>query len=332
MIKIENNLKNYPDNPICQVICQKDVIKELEQYGIKVGRHCHPDYYFESDMSKDELKPKTILFEKIDGAYVKSSNRARLNDPNCAALVKNYAYFDYNVNNLACIGYRPFTRFFTEDCIAIENKVTEEMSKKIMTGISFLHYLKLNTAAKSGDNRREKTIDVFFAGTTDYPFKSGPEEKSEPVGDLVTNHRKEALNIAREYCFKNKLNAKIAETRVMNHDKYLDTMARSKLTISPFGWGEACYRDYEALLNETEIIKPKGYRIRCNPDIYNSSCVNYCDPNWKDLPEKIEKVLNEFDKRARTREINKHIMQKWREPRAIAMIILNIIGRVENEN
>jgi hypothetical protein len=38
--------------------------------------------------------------------------------------------------------------------------------------------------------------------------------------------------------------------------------------ISPFGWGEVCFRDYEAVMNHTLLIKPSMAGIMTYPDIY----------------------------------------------------------------
>ncbi len=42
----------------------------------------------------------------------------------------------------------------------------------------------------------------------------------------------------------------------------------SKITLSPFGWGEVCFRDFEAVLNSSLLMKPAMEHLETWPDIY----------------------------------------------------------------
>lgn len=61
--------------------------------------------------------------------------------------------------------------------------------------------------------------------------------------------------------------------------------------ISPFGWGEICYRDFEAIIGGALLIKPDMSHIQTWPNIYNEN--NYFSISW-DCNE-IDNISNLFD-------------------------------------
>ncbi len=50
--------------------------------------------------------------------------------------------------------------------------------------------------------------------------------------------------------------------------RYFAELGFSKLTLSPFGWGEVCFRDYEAIACGSLLIKPDMGHLETSPDIY----------------------------------------------------------------
>ncbi|MEM8757549.1 MAG: glycosyltransferase [Planctomycetota bacterium] len=50
--------------------------------------------------------------------------------------------------------------------------------------------------------------------------------------------------------------------------RYYAELALSKMTLSPFGWGEVCFRDYEAAALGSLLIKPDMGHLVTSPDIY----------------------------------------------------------------
>jgi Glycosyl transferases group 1 len=49
---------------------------------------------------------------------------------------------------------------------------------------------------------------------------------------------------------------------------YLAEMILSKIGVSPFGWGEVCYRDYEVIASGALLIKPSMAHLKTSPNIY----------------------------------------------------------------
>ena len=50
--------------------------------------------------------------------------------------------------------------------------------------------------------------------------------------------------------------------------RYYAELGLSRLTLSPFGWGEVCFRDYEAIALGSLLVKPDMSHLETSPDIY----------------------------------------------------------------
>jgi hypothetical protein len=69
-------------------------------------------------------------------------------------------------------------------------------------------------------------------------------------------------------------------------------------TLSPFGWGELCFRDIEAILNGSVILKPQMDHVETWPNIYLKD-ETFVSIKWdgSDLLEKAEDLLRDKEKR-----------------------------------
>ena len=65
------------------------------------------------------------------------------------------------------------------------------------------------------------------------------------------------------------------------------------MTFSPFGWGEICYRDFEAYFSGSLLIKPSMDHIETWPNLYIKN-QTYIPCRWdlKDLVDMIYKCEN----------------------------------------
>jgi hypothetical protein len=74
--------------------------------------------------------------------------------------------------------------------------------------------------------------------------------------------------------------------------RFFDEMRRSKLCFSPFGYGEVCWRDYEALFCGALLVKPRMDHVQLAPAIFIAG-ETYVDVEWdcSDLEEKVRAHL-----------------------------------------
>lgn len=318
MIKVQNDLTKDRTDPLGIVLNDEQVKTALLDLDIVVGNHCHPDYVFAMANGLIQPKPNTIAFERIDGPQVK--NKRLLKDENLLRLVKMYKYQDNAVNNLSSVDGRIFTRFLSEDIEEVRIRLSDDELSKVVNGTSFLHYKRHDNCerlALKRDFTKPTKYDVFFAGST----KSYAQDPTHKSGQLVSKHRKDCIKALRG--LKN-VSMLVADDRVYGGSEYLENIASAKITVSPWGWGESCYRDYEGILLHTDVIKPRGYKILSYPDIYTDT-VFYCNPDWSNLQEVVDKCLSTWDERKEVRaEASKRLIE-WRQPKAIAGILANII-------
>ena len=73
--------------------------------------------------------------------------------------------------------------------------------------------------------------------------------------------------------------------------EFAKIMRRSKCTLSPYGMGEICFRDFEIIQFGSVMIKPNMSNVITHPNIY----IPYetyvpCALDWSDLAEKIQWV------------------------------------------
>ena len=86
----------------------------------------------------------------------------------------------------------------------------------------------------------------------------------------------------------------------VTQEKYYEEMLRSKICVSPFGFGEICWRDFEAILCGCLLVKPDMTHVRSQPDIFLPD-ITYVPvrPDYSDLEERCAAYLANEDDRAR---------------------------------
>ena len=68
------------------------------------------------------------------------------------------------------------------------------------------------------------------------------------------------------------------ETKKISYLSYLREMYKYSSFISPFGWGERCFRDFESIILGKVLIKPNCEHIITWPNIYQDNM--YVSIDW----------------------------------------------------
>lgn len=73
---------------------------------------------------------------------------------------------------------------------------------------------------------------------------------------------------------------------------YLKEIQNIFVTLSPFGYGEVCFRDFEAIINGSLLLKPDMSHVETYPDIYRPY-ETYVPVSWdgEDLLDKVDHIL-----------------------------------------
>jgi len=85
-------------------------------------------------------------------------------------------------------------------------------------------------------------------------------------------------------------------------DIYYHEMSRSRICVSPFGYGEICWRDFEAILCGCVLVKPDMSHIETEPNVFVSD-VTYVPVRWDfaDLGAKLKDLLAQPERCERLR-------------------------------
>ncbi|MEM6681002.1 MAG: glycosyltransferase [Pseudomonadota bacterium] len=79
---------------------------------------------------------------------------------------------------------------------------------------------------------------------------------------------------------------------------FFDEMLRSKLCFSPFGYGELCWRDIEAMACGAVVVKPDMSHLRTEPDLFrDGETYIACRWDFADLEDKVRGILADDEKR-----------------------------------
>lgn len=104
----------------------------------------------------------------------------------------------------------------------------------------------------------------------------------------INFHRQETLRV-----IKNKYELNIGK---ISRKNYYEELLKSKISISPFGWGEIAYRDYESFISKTLLLKPNLDHMLTWPNLFIKN-ETYIDFNWNfdNLNAKIEMILDNYN-------------------------------------
>jgi hypothetical protein len=89
-------------------------------------------------------------------------------------------------------------------------------------------------------------------------------------------------------------------TGLTSQEQYYQELYNSKITLSPFGWGEVCFRDFEAIISGSLLFKPDMSHLKTWPDVY-IPYETYVPLSWDgtDISEKAETYLGDEKERNR---------------------------------
>jgi len=178
-----------------------------------------------------------------------------------------------------------FNKWFFQDGsdLDLAYKMTPKIYDRIkLTGWNFGYY---NPQYLNFDySNLERTIDVcaIYQGLHKENYDHGVRN------DLVyTNHRTKAWEILKSS------KGITYEKDKRPFSEFSNIMRKSKCTLSPYGMGEVCFRDFEIIQFGSVMIKPDMSKVITHPNIY----IPYetyipCNLDWSDLIEKIEWVKN----------------------------------------
>ena len=110
--------------------------------------------------------------------------------------------------------------------------------------------------------------------------------------------------------------------------QYNREIRQSKIILSPFGWGELCYRDFEAVRNGALLLKPDMSHLETWPDVFKPF-ETYVPFSW-DADDLIEKAAAYLEDEEARKRIVRNAFEAYREqlaelPRRFEGILSDIL-------
>lgn len=107
----------------------------------------------------------------------------------------------------------------------------------------------------------------------------------------------------------------LTPTHRVPFEVYLDEMRRSRICVAPFGYGEICWRDFEAILCGCLLVKPDMSHVETYPDLFDAGRT-YVPVRW-DLADLAETCVHYLEhpaeREAIAREARRRLDAFYRE-------------------
>ena len=125
------------------------------------------------------------------------------------------------------------------------------------------------------------------------------EELSTPIDEVNTikkigarfpfSHLSNSVGFQRKFILDKISNNKLFVTGQLSNWEYIKESSSFRGMLSPFGWGEICYRDFESALYRNVLIKPSMEHLLTWPNIYQPFTYFKLDWDFNNLDD-----LDEF--------------------------------------
>jgi len=109
-----------------------------------------------------------------------------------------------------------------------------------------------------------------------------------------------------------------------------EILSSSKVAVCPWGGAELCMRDYLACFARCMIVTPRqSIRVTCTPWLSDNTV--WCEPDYSDLPEAIDKAesLWDYDK---LEAIRKNMVTEANSRESLAKSLSAVLVSIFNQN
>lgn len=208
-------------------------------------------------------------------------------------------------SNLTDYVSRTYGTSFTSDIIPTSDPVDENQIGKILPGWNVGlddKIRRLYSTRRALPISSTKDIDIVCRAT------ANPESWMYPLRATVIPVIK---SLEHDYRV-------LTPEQHVTQDVYYEEMLRSKICISPFGYGEICWRDFEAVLCGCVLIKPDMSHVETEPDVFIPH-ETYVPVRWDfvDLPATLRRLLAHPEECERLRTNAFNVLRNYYEDNVI---------------
>ena len=102
--------------------------------------------------------------------------------------------------------------------------------------------------------KRALSFVEIFSSLKNYHEISWGEKKH--IHAIFSDHPRDSINFQRRLSHEILNSHSFVMASKTNQKEYYKILNRSRIVVSPFGWGEICFRDYEAIYSKALLFKP----------------------------------------------------------------------------
>lgn len=166
---------------------------------------------------------------------------------------------------------------------ALGSQVSETMAQKVMP--------VWNLGAISKYGRLASTLTArlpWGLRRTDVNVRIGLEA-SKPQDEWYQQYRRQCIETLTKFS----RNLRLSSIDRVSSRRYFLGLMTSKVVFSPFGWGEVCFRDYEAVACGCLLLKQDMSHLETEPNIYRPM-ETYVPVKWdlSDLHERLDWIFS----------------------------------------
>jgi len=130
----------------------------------------------------------------------------------------------------------------------------------------------------------DRDVDTLRAGARDIDVHARLGRRGSAWYSAMRNDASKAIS--------DLAGLRVASDGIVDKRRYNAELERSKICFSPFGYGEICWRDIEAMAFGAVLLKPDMDHLDVLPEIYEAG-VTYVPVKWdfSDVADKIDWIL-----------------------------------------
>jgi hypothetical protein len=146
-----------------------------------------------------------------------------------------------------------------------------------------------------------------------------------PQDDWMLAMRQAAVSAMEQLAGRHRV---VVSTGRLPQEEYHSELRRARICVSPFGYGEICRRDFEAVLCGAMLVKPDMSHVATEPNIYVSG-KTYVPVRWDyaDLPEKCERYLSREAERRRIADAAFAVIHEYHSSGAFVATVAEMLRR-----
>ncbi len=218
-------------------------------------------------------------------------------------------------NNLTDYVSREHGISFAQNFIPHSNPVPESLLNKIVLGYNIGLDDKITQLFNETRPAlpSEKTVDVMCRAACKpdlwiYPLRG-------PINQALAPLTTQGYNV-------------LVPNQRVDQAGYYQEMRSSRICISPFGYGELCWRDFETVLMGCLLVKPDMSHIRTEPNIFIPG-VTYVPVKWdfSDLAEVCARYLADDDARIAITQRAYQVLSDYYANRGFLKSLREILAR-----